>query len=168
VLGHFIRSALIWATILATPVAAKSPAIGQPAPDFQVTTLDGQKIALADLRGNVIVLNFWATWCAPCKRELPTLDAYYKLQQKFGLRVLAITTEDSLPLSRLKPLAAVLQIPMVRRFRGKYAVLGGVPTNYIIDRSGTLRYAKSGAFDLDDLNTLLVPLLKEKVPVATP
>jgi thiol-disulfide isomerase/thioredoxin len=137
--------------------------VGKPAPDFKVITLDGKELTLADFKGQVLILNFWATWCGPCKRELPLLDAYYKAQQKFGLRVLAVTTQDSLPLSQLQPLAAVLTIPMVRRFRGPYSDPEAVPTNYVVDRQGVLRYAKAAAFSLDDLNSLLVPLLKEPV-----
>jgi cytochrome c biogenesis protein CcmG/thiol:disulfide interchange protein DsbE len=87
------------------------------------------------------------------------LDRYYRLQQPAGLRVLAVTTEDSAPLSQLKPLAAALTIPMVRRFKGDYGPLKGVPTNYVIDRAGILRYAKAGALTLDHLNATLVPLL---------
>ena len=71
----------------------------------------------------------------------------------------AVTTEDSLPLSQLKPLAAALSIPLVRSIQGGYAPLGGVPTNYVIDRKGILRYAKADAFDLSQLNEILVPLL---------
>ncbi len=125
--------------------AARAALIGQPAPDFQVITLDGKKLALADFKGQVLVINFWATWCKPCRQELPLLDTYYQLQQHAGLRVLAVTTEDSLPLSQLKPLAAALTIPMVRRFKGAYGPLKGVPTNYVIDRDGVLRYAKAVA-----------------------
>lgn len=146
---------------------AKEPVLNAPAPQFRVTTFDGKKLSLDDFKGQVLVINFWATWCAPCREELPLLDAYYRLQEAAGLRVLAVTTEDSLPMSKLKPLAAVLRIPMARFFRGKYNTLGAVPTNYIIDRSGVLRYAKAGAFTIDDLNELLVPLLNEPIPVAT-
>lgn len=83
---------------------AKEPIVNQAAPDFQVTTIYGHKLSLADFKGQVLVLNFWATWCVPCKKELPMMDAYYRLQQHAGLRILAVTTEDSLPLSQLKPL----------------------------------------------------------------
>ena len=143
---------------------APTPTVGKPAPAFQATMLDGRKIALADYRGQVLVINFWATWCGPCKRELPLLDAYYRAQRKNGLEVIAVTTEDSVPTSQLSPLAKVLTIPLVRDMHGGYAVLDGVPTNFVIDRSGIVRYAKSGAFSLDELNAILVPLLQEPAP----
>src|SRR5476651_1212361 len=87
------------ATAAATGAPASKAVVGQAAPDFQVTTLDGTKLTLADFKNQVLVLNFWATWCVPCKTELPLLDRYYRLQQPAGLRVLAVTTEDSAPLS---------------------------------------------------------------------
>ena len=160
---HFIAAV---ALLTATPLAAAEPNVGMPAPAFEVTTFEGKRVSLADFKGQVVVLNFWATWCGPCKRELPLLDAYYKLRQAAGLRVVAVTTEDSMPLYRLHPLQAVLAIPLARRFHGNYAPIGGVPTNYVIDRDGVLRYAKAGAFTLEDLNTVLVPLLIEKPAVA--
>ncbi|MGC4251256.1 MAG: TlpA disulfide reductase family protein [Sphingobium sp.] len=141
------------------------PVIGAPAPDFELTLIDGGKVSLADLKGQVVLLNFWATWCVPCRTELPTLDTYYALQQKHGLRVFAITTEDSLPIGSLKKLFAAMHMPSVRRIKGPYGPLTGVPTNFVIDRAGKLRYARSGAFDLDELNALLVPLLKESAPL---
>jgi cytochrome c biogenesis protein CcmG, thiol:disulfide interchange protein DsbE len=78
--------------------------------------------------------------------------------------VFAITTEDSVPLSYLKPLAARLAIPLVKSIQGDYRALDGVPTNYVIDRAGVLRYAKASAFELDDLNAILVPLLQAPAP----
>jgi cytochrome c biogenesis protein CcmG/thiol:disulfide interchange protein DsbE len=137
--------------------------VDKAAPDFQVTTLDGEKLTLADFKFEVLVINFWATWCGPCKTELPMLDAYYRQQQYSGLRILAVTTEDSLPISKLKPLAAVLTIPMARHFKGPYGPMRGVPTNFVIDRHGVLRYAKAGALTFDDMQSVLAPLLKEDV-----
>jgi hypothetical protein len=95
---------------------------------------------------------------------LPLLDSYYRIDQKAGLRVLAVTTEDSAPMYKLKPLSEKVAITMARQFRGDYGPMKAVPTNYIIDRAGVLRYAKAGALTLDELNTLLVPLLQEPEP----
>ncbi|MGN6270252.1 MAG: TlpA family protein disulfide reductase [Sphingomonas sp.] len=145
-------------------VGAAQPKIGQPAPDFELTLIDGSKVTLDQFKGEVVVLNFWATWCGPCKQELPLLDRYYELQEKAGLKVFAVTTEDSVPIYQLKKLFAVMHITPAKRIKGPYDVIGGVPTNYVIGRDGVLRYAKAGAFDLDALNTVLVPLLQEPSP----
>ncbi len=154
---RFFLAALL---TLATGVAAKPPVVGAPAPAFKVTSFDGRELSLADLRGKVVVLNFWATWCVPCRKELPLLDAYYRVQQQHGLEIVAVTTEDSVPLYRLKPLAAMVSFAMARKFHGGYGEVSAVPMNFVIDRSGILRYAKAGSFDLDSLNETLVPLLK--------
>ncbi|QUD86135.1 TlpA family protein disulfide reductase [Phenylobacterium montanum] len=161
----FKRAASTAAAILALATAADAaPKIGQPAPDFTVTTFGGRTVKLSDLKGDVIILNFWATWCGPCRRELPLLESAFEAYNKYGFQVLAVATEDSVPPDKLKPLAAQLKIPLVKRLKGHYDVLEGVPTNYVIDRSGKLVYAKADAFDAESLNALIVPLLKEPVP----
>ncbi|SEN22143.1 Peroxiredoxin [Sphingomonas gellani] len=150
--------------LLASAADAKQPKVGQPAPPFELTLVDGTTTTLADLKGQVVVLNFWATWCGPCRQELPLLDAYYRLQAKHGLRVFAIATEGSVPVYKMKSLFAAMAIPSAKRIKGMSDEMPAVPTNYIIDRSGVVRYAKAGAFDLDSLNQLLLPLLSERPP----
>jgi cytochrome c biogenesis protein CcmG/thiol:disulfide interchange protein DsbE len=113
----------------------------------------------------VVVLNFWATWCVPCRTELPTLDAYYRIQKKHGLRIFAVTTQDSVSEKQLHELFSAMAIEPIHKLKGPYGYIDdGVPTNYVIDRAGRVRYAKAGAFDLDALNALLIPLLKEAPP----
>jgi cytochrome c biogenesis protein CcmG, thiol:disulfide interchange protein DsbE len=147
-----------------SPVEARTK-VGEPAPAFRATTFEGAKVDLESYKGDVLVINIWATWCGPCKKELPLLDSYLRATSKYGLKVLAITTEDSAPNSYLKPLQKLLAFPLVKGFRGSYrAIDGAVPSNFVIDRNGVLRYAKAGAFDLDTLNEILVPLLKEPRP----
>ncbi len=161
-----LRGIMACVALIATSAVPATAAVkvGERAPDFELTLIDGSKVRNANLRGQVVVLNFWATWCGPCKAELPLLDNYYRLRKDNGLRVFAVATEDSLPASKLKPLFAAMAIPSARRIKGPFAVMGALPTNYIIDRAGVVRYAKAGAFDLDDLNTLLVPMLREPAP----
>ena len=158
-IGLAAAVALASAPVIARPHGKL--AVGAPAPDFELSLIDGTHLKLSDLRGQVVVLNYWATWCAPCKRELPLLDNYYRLQKSRDLRVFAITVEDSVPQKYMRQLFAAMAIPAVKSVKGDYGVMKGVPTNYIIDRSGRLRYAKAAAFDLDDLNRELVPLLQE-------
>jgi peroxiredoxin len=156
--------------LLATPVAARPPKVGDVAPPFELKLDDGSTVTLDDLRGNVIVLNFWATWCVPCLTELPLLDAVYANNSRFGLSIFPISTADSAPLSKQKKALVNMRLPWVRSIHGPYAVIKALPTNYVIDRSGHIRVAKAGAFTLDDLNELIVPLLNEPRPavVATP
>jgi peroxiredoxin len=156
----------IVALLLAAPAVAKPPKVGDVAPPFELKLDDGSTVTLDDLRGNVIVLNYWATWCVPCLTELPLLDAVYANNSRFGLSIFAISTADSAPLSKQKKALVNMRLPWVRSIRGPYAVLKGLPTNYVIDRSGHIRVAKAGAFSLDELNELIVPLLNEPKPAA--
>lgn len=163
---HRFFTPLVLALLVTAQPAHARISVGKPAPEATLNLVNGQKISLSSLRGQVVVLNFWATWCVPCRTELPMLDAYYRAQQQHGLRVFAITTEDSVPLARMTRLFSVMAIDPVKRVRGPYEAGDAVPTNIIIDRAGVVRYFKAGAFDLDDLNTLLVPLLREPAPAA--
>ena len=165
----FFTMAAVAAMVLpAAPAEARRLKVGQPVPNVELTMIDGTTVHLADLRGKVVVLNFWATWCAPCKKELPLLDTYYRIQKDAGLRVFAVTTEDSLPTRKLLPLFKLMAIPSAKRVKGGvFADVEVVPTNYVIDRAGVLRYAQGGAFSLDQLNGLLVPLLREPAPPGT-
>ena len=154
---------LLYVCVVPQLSSARGIEVGKPAPDFKARTFDGRNISLAEFKGHVLIINLWATWCGPCRAELPLLSAYHRAQMSNGLDVIALATEDSVPMEMLKPLAAVCSFPFVRRMRGDYEVMGGVPTNYVIDRNGIVRYAKAGGFTLDGLNAILVPLLNEKV-----
>ncbi len=144
--------------------------VGDAAAPFTLRTFSGTEVMLADLRGEVVVLNYWATWCGPCRAELPAMDAYVRAHPARGLRIFAVATEDSVPPYQLKPLAAALSFPLVKSFRSAgYGIIGnGVPTSYVIDRRGILRYAKAGAFDAASFDALITPLLAEPAPPPAP
>ena len=164
-MSKLLNSFAVAASLMAASPSLAAPVlkVGRPAPDATLSMLTGQPIKLSSLRGQVLVLNYWATWCVPCRVELPLLDRYYRIQAKNGLRVFAVTTEDSLPAKALKPLFGALAITPVRKIRGPYDY-DAVPTNIVIDRAGIVRYAKAGGFDLQAMNEILVPLLNEPAP----
>lgn len=164
IIARAAAALLLWGAASAVAAPGRTLTVGAAAPDFELTMIDKSKLTLGELRGQVVVLNFWATWCGPCRAELPLLDSYYKARSNRGLRIIAIATEDSLAAYRLKPLFAKMSMPSARRIKGPYEIMGGLPTNYVIDRAGVVRYAKAGAFTLDELNAVLVPLLNEAAP----
>jgi thiol-disulfide isomerase/thioredoxin len=158
-----VATALVGATS-----KSSGPKVGDLAPPFELTLVDRSHVTLEQLRGNVVVLNLWATWCVPCRKELPMLDHYYDVRGKYGLRMFVVQTEDDVPEYKMKKLFKILKIPAVVHMKGPYGTLEGVPTNYIFDRSGHLRYAKAAAFDIESLNAVLAPLLAEPRPADAP
>jgi cytochrome c biogenesis protein CcmG, thiol:disulfide interchange protein DsbE len=140
--------------------------VGQAAPPFDVFTFDFKKVHFAEMRGQVVMLNFWATWCAPCRQELPRLDAYYRRHAAEGLRVFAVKSDDAMPNEALTTLTKSLAVTLVWHLDTKsYGTIGGaLPTNYVIDRTGVVRYAEAGAFETAGLEEVVTPLLKETAP----
>ena len=151
--------------VLASSAAYAAARVGQKAAAFSLVTFDKRKVKLADLRGQVVVINHWATWCGPCKSEMPMMSAFHRRYKDRGFVIFGVTTEDSVAGGKLKAVAAALSYRLVSRFSGNaYPILGGLPTTYVIDRKGIVRAAKSGAFDEREFRTLILPLLDEPVP----
>lgn len=146
--------------------AAFAAKVGQAAPKFTVTTFDKQNVTLADLRGKVVVLNYWATWCGPCKAEMPMMDVFRREHDKDGFEIYAVMSADSIPAYKLAPLKKLLSFQLATRLKGSgYGTIGdAVPTSYIIDRAGVVRYAKAGAFDKAGFESIVLPLLAEPAP----
>jgi thiol-disulfide isomerase/thioredoxin len=126
-----------------------SPEKERAAPDFLLETLDGGTLRLSDLQGKAVLVNFWATWCGPCRSELPHLVAAYDRYRQEGLEIVAVNLqEDEDTVARFVQEFG-MQFPVVIDRGGEvadeYRVLG-LPTSYFIDRSGVVRSIYTGPF----------------------
>lgn len=99
-----MRGWTTWAAVLLGAMLMAAPAAyAGPASDFTLRNVDGQPTTLSSLKGKVVVLSFWATWCGPCKEEMPHLDKMYKELKDRGLVVLSISADDARTASQVKP-----------------------------------------------------------------
>jgi cytochrome c biogenesis protein CcmG/thiol:disulfide interchange protein DsbE len=169
-LGGVMRSWKLCALALGLAVSACSAAaseVAKPAEDFTITTLDKQSVRFADLKGKVIVVNRWATWCTPCKAEMAAFENFYRTHPGTDLKIYAVTTELQYSSEKLKPLQAILHYPLGTSISGRiYRIKGAVPTSFVIDRSGIVRFADAGAFSLEGFEALVMPLLAQPAPNA--
>ncbi len=123
--------------------------IGERAPDFSLKTIDNRDIKLSDYRGKYVILNFWATWCGPCRYEIPTLQTTHETWKKADVVIIAINTQDGFEnaYSYAKAYGLTFTIPV--DIPGKVAELYGVrglPTTFFINSDGIITYIKIGPF----------------------
>lgn len=138
---------------------------GAQAPAAHLTTLDGEPISLEDLHGRVVLLNFWATWCPPCRYEMPGFQAVYDAKRERGFVVLGV----SLDATGRDHVASFLQkhgitYPVAMATGRVVTDFGGVnmlPTSYLIDRDGRIRQEVRGAFTRFALDQAVERLLSE-------
>jgi len=114
---------------------------GRQAPPLVLHTLDGRNISTRDLIGQVVIATFWATWCAPCREELPLLSAYAALHAQRGLRVLGFSIDGPEGLPKVREVAAGLSFPvglLGSPWAGAYGRIWRIPVSFVIDRAGRL------------------------------
>ncbi|MET0625863.1 MAG: cytochrome c biogenesis protein CcdA, partial [Pyrinomonadaceae bacterium] len=114
---------------------------GTPAPDAELTTTDGKPLKLSELRGQVVLLNFWATWCVPCRAEIPALNEMEKELSARGFKVLGVTTSDSSDVVReyQKDVRQDYTVALGDDGVANAYSVGVLPTTFIIDREGRIR-----------------------------
>jgi len=131
------------------PGVAKPDVLAKPAPDFKAQTLDGAEIDLAALRGKVVLLDFWATWCVPCKRDLPAIEKLHREFRQKGLTVLGVNVGEEKAdvqkfLSALRVTHPIVQVDESNELLAKLAV-NAFPTTVLIDRKGNVAAYEVGA-----------------------
>lgn len=148
---------------IGTSAQAAATGVGKPARPFTAVLADGRKVSLEDYRGRVLILNFWASWCGPCRQELPLLESYYGVLKSHGLSVVAVLSRDPTSLSSIRKRLPGFTMPMSERFHGQY-FYDEFPMSFVIDRRGVLRATHKGEWTLDELNATIAPLLDEPAP----
>lgn len=157
---------LVWFTV-GRENGAALPAVGElnrPAPDVALPTLDGGSVRLADLRGKVVLVNFWGAWCEPCKEETPALQAAHQRLASEGLVIVGVNlrrqeTSDEAVREFVQrygvtyPIALDVDGEAARLFQ-----ISPIPVSYFIDREGTIRYVRIGTLTTDDVAVLFAQL----------
>lgn len=171
--AFFIRSVIFAGAGIVGMVAAAMAAPGDVAPDFALKSNTGRNIRLSELRGEVVLINFWATWCAGCREEMPKLDALYKRYRAAGFTVLGVNVDEK----RAEAVAAAKAVTFPVLYDN---VAGGssdyskfrvarlyrvrvMPITFLIDRDGRVRYMHEGyrSGDEEEYSKKVRELLKE-------
>ena len=175
---HLTRRAVLKgsaAVLLAGDVLSSSPAfanelrVGSVAPLARLVTLDGEQISTTDLLGQVVILTFWATWCVPCRDELPLLSRYATRHAAEGLRVLGFSLDTPDELRQVRQVAQSLQFPvglLTSSSAPGYGRIWRIPVNFTIDRGGRLAEngwkVKQPTWTEERLEQVVTPLLESR------
>jgi peroxiredoxin len=155
---------LVFCAIAATSLASSGNLTGQSAPDFALKSSTGENLRLSEFRGDVVMVNFWATWCGPCRQEMPLLDELYSRYGRVGFSLLGVNIDDNS--SKAMDMVSELGVTFPVLFDSRKEVsklyqVEAMPVTVIIDREGTVRFVHHGykpGYEekyLDQIRTLL-------------
>jgi cytochrome c biogenesis protein CcmG, thiol:disulfide interchange protein DsbE len=122
--------------------ARAAPSINDAAPPLVLTELGGETFDLSKLRGKVVLVNYWATWCAPCKKEMPVLNAFYRRYHEQGLEVIGISADHPEDFAKMRKMSSTLAYPtstLDKISQNGFGAPEGFPLTYVIDRDGVVR-----------------------------
>jgi len=122
--------------------AEAAPSINSAAPSLVLTELGGETFDLGKLRGKVVLVNYWATWCAPCKKEMPVLNSFYRRYHEQGLEIIGISADRPQDFARMRRMSGTLAYPtstLDRISQDGFGPPSGFPLTFVIDRDGIVR-----------------------------
>ena len=123
----------------------QSPLTDKPAPDFTLRDLKGNQVSLSDFRGQPVVLNFWATWCSPCRVEIPYLEALYIKYKDQGLVIIGMNTEtDYMKVKHFAEPRITYTVLLDGQTQSQAYDVSGIPCTYYIDREGIIQHRSVG------------------------
>ena len=135
--------------------AADRVEVGQPAPAYAATSMQGQPVSLAELKGKVVLMNVWATWCGPCRKEIPELRALHSAYKDKGVEIIGVSVDSDGSDDAIRD--------FLKEFKMDYTIwrdpnetvqatfrMAGVPTTFVIDKQGVLRWRSTGAIEPAD------------------
>jgi peroxiredoxin len=160
------RRGVLAACAAALLTTAAAPRPGERAPALVLPTIDGRTLDLATLKGKVVVVNFWATWCAPCRLEMPALDAWYRARRGEGVEVIGVSADKPRDRGAVKAFMASFAYPaglVADAKTNEFGAPRAYPTTYVVDRQGVVRAVVTpddGALTGQMLDRLTGPLLK--------
>ena len=134
-------------SILAATSLASSGMEGQVAPDFALKSTTGENLRLSEYRGDVVMINFWATWCGPCRQEMPLLDELYRRYHRVGFHLLGVNIDDDTARALRMVEELDLHFPVVFDTRKEVSRLYNVeamPATILVDREGNIRHVHHG------------------------
>jgi peroxiredoxin len=142
-----MKSILAFAAGILLVWSASADELSGAAPDFDLASRDGGRVALSDLAGQVVMVNFWATWCGPCRQEMPQLEALYERYSDLGFTLLGVNVEEDSSGADAFLAETPVSFPILFDPENKVSELYNVvamPSTVIIDKSGNLRFIHHG------------------------
>lgn len=142
-----MTSALVLTITFASISAIANPTSGDQSPDFTLKSRDGGNIKLSEQRGNIVLVNFWASWCGPCREELPAFEKLYQEYQDLGVEILAVNVDSEAEKANVLLDDIEVSFPVLFDTSGEVSQLydvSAMPTTVLVDRDGNVRLLHPG------------------------